>query len=264
MEAKRAERSVNRAITAVTTFYEYHIAAKTVEFKQFERFYLPSGLARKGLLTGIAKCKPVRQKLVKLKEPKKFPGCLTNEQVEILVSACHRLRDKLLILMLNSTGMRKGELLGLCNDDIGDFDDYTIKIVRRTNPNGARAKGQERIIPVSKELLEMYNDYLVYEYPSEAESGYVFVNIWEGKVGMPMNPNVLNTMFYRLSKKTGIKVYPHLFRHSFATRLLQAKHPVDRVKYLLGHTTVQTTIDVYSHVINEGDLIKVVEREELE
>ncbi len=264
VEAKRAERSVNRAITAVTTFYEYHIASRTVDFKQFERFYLPHGLARKGLLTGIAKSKPIRQKQVLLKEPKKFPGCLTNEQVEILVGACHRLRDKLLILMLNSTGMRKGELLGLCHDDIGDFDDYTIKIVRRANPNGARAKGQERIIPVSKELLKIYNDYLVYEYPASAESGYVFVNIWEGGVGMPMNPNVLNTMFYRLSKKTGIKVYPHLFRHSFATRLLQAKYPVDRVKYLLGHTTVQTTLDVYSHVIHEGDLIEVIEREELE
>lgn len=134
--------------------------------------------------------------------------------------------------------MRKGELLGLCHEDIGDFDDKNIRIVRRINPNGARAKGQ-RVIPVPKELLEMYNDYLVYEYPIEVETNYVFINIWEGNIGMPMNPKVLNTMFARISKKTEIKVYPHQFRHTYATRILKAKYPVDRVKYLLGHASIQ-------------------------
>ena len=261
VEAKRNERSVNRAITTVTGFYEYHIASQTVDFQQFDRFFLPRGLSNRGLLTGIARSKPRRQKLVKLKEPRKFPGCLRDEEIETLVNACHRLRDKLIILLLNSTGMRKGELLGLCHEDIGDFGDHTIRVVQRVNPNGARAKGQERVILVPRELLEMYNDYLIYEYPA-VESDYVFVNIWEGDIGAPMNPKVLNTMFYRLSKKIGIKVYPHLFRHTFATRLLRAKYPVDRVKYLLGHTSIQTTLDIYSHILHEGDLREVVEQEE--
>ena len=262
IQAKRSERSINLAITAVTTFYEYHIACKTVEPKQFDRFVTTRGTVRQGLLQGIAKSKPTRQKLVKLKPAKKFPGCLTNEEIETLVNACHRLRDKLIILMLNSTGMRKGELLGLCHEDIGDFDDHSIRVVKRTNnPNGARAKGQERVIPVSKELLQLYNDYLIYEYP-DLKSDYVFVNIWSGDIGAPMNPKVLNTMFSRLSKKTGIQVYPHLFRHTYATRLLKADMSIDRVKYLLGHASVQTTLDIYSHVISEGDLMKVIKQEE--
>lgn len=120
---KKSERSINRAITAVSTFYEYHVASKTVDFKQFERFFMPFGVSRTRFLHGIAKSKPMRKKLVKLKEPKSFPGCLTNEQVETLVNTCTRLRDKLIILMLNGTGMRKGELLGLCHEDIGDFED---------------------------------------------------------------------------------------------------------------------------------------------
>lgn len=259
--AQRSERSVNRAITAVTGFYEYHIASANIEWQKFERFFCPRGLNNKGLLTGIARSKPRRQKLIKLKEPRKFPGCLTDEQVETLVNSCRRLRDKLLILMLNSTGMRKGELLGLCHEDIGDFGDNSIKIVQRVNPNGARTKGQERVIPVPNSLLEMYNDYLIYEYPT-VESDYVFVNIWEGNIGAPINPNVLNTMFSRLSKKTGIKVYPHLFRHTYATRLLRAKYPVDRVKYLLGHSSIQTTLDIYSHILPEEDLRQIVEQEE--
>jgi integrase/recombinase XerD len=261
VQAIRSERTVNRAITAITGFYDYHIARGRIDFKEFHRFHMPYGISRKGLLTGIAKSKPTRQKLVKLKEPKSFPGCLSDEQIETLVNACHRLRDRLIILMLNGTGMRKGELLGLQLEDISD--DNFIKVVSRNNPNGARVKGQERTIPVIPELLKMYDDYLIYEYP-EPKSSYVFVNIWEGDIGMPMKPDVLNTMFARLGKKTGIHVYPHLFRHTYATRLLKANYPPDRVKYLLGHASIQTTLDVYSHVIDEANLFEVIEREELE
>lgn len=117
VEALRTETSINRAITAVTVFYDYHMANGTVDFKRFARFHLPYRTEGRGLLTGIAKSKPVREKLVKLKEPRKFPGCLSDEQVETLVNACHRLRDKLIILTLNGTGLRVGELLGLCHED---------------------------------------------------------------------------------------------------------------------------------------------------
>lgn len=86
IEAKRSERSINLAISVVTNFYEYHIANKTIDYKQFDRFLATSGSIRKGLLTSIAKSKAIRQKLVKLKEPKKFPGCLTDEQIETLVN----------------------------------------------------------------------------------------------------------------------------------------------------------------------------------
>ncbi|QFS52356.1 tyrosine-type recombinase/integrase [Nostoc sphaeroides] len=261
VEACRSERTINRAITTVMGYYEFHIANQTVNFKEFDRFFMPIGLKGKTFLAGIAKTKPMRRKLVKLKEPKKFPGCLTDEQVELLVNACKRLRDKLIILMLNGTGMRKGELLGLTHDDIGDFDDYSIKVVQRDNPNGARVKGQERIIPVTKELLQLYEEYLIREYP---ESGipYIFVNIWEGEIGQPLKPNVLNKMFNRLSEKVEIKVYPHLFRHTYATRLLRLGMRPDRVSYLLGHTSVQTTLDIYSHIVEEGDMIDVIKKEE--
>ncbi len=263
VEAKKSERSINRAITAVTSFYEYHIANQTVDFKKFDRFYLPYGSAKKGLLTGIAKSKPIRQKLVKLKQPYMFPGCLSDEQIEILVNSCHRLRDKLMILMLNGTGLRIGELLGLQHEDIGDGNDYFIRVKKRNNPNGARAKGQERTIPVIPHILQMYNDYLIYEYPS-VDSPYVFVNIWEGNVGQPMKAGVINTMFSRMSKKTGIKVYPHLFRHSYSSRLLKAGYSPERVKYLLGHMSIQTTLDIYSHVLEENNLRTVIEQEEEE
>ena len=166
--------------------------------------------------------------------------------------------------MFNGTGMRKGELLGLKHEDIGDFGDYFVRVVRREdNPNGALAKGQDRTIPVTKELLQLYDEYLMKEYPA-TDSEFVFVNILEGNIGAPIMLNLPNKILKNLEKKTGIKAYPHLFRHTYATRLLRANYSPERVKYLLGHASIATTLDIYSHVINEANLWEVIEREEEE
>ena len=269
VEADRSEKTINRAITAVSTFYDYHLCNKTVDFPSFERFHAvyKTGSTRvgtTGLLTGIAKAKPTREKLVKLKETKKFPGCLTDEQVETLVDACSNLRDKLMILMFNGTGIRKGALCGLKHEDVGDFGDYFIRVVRREdNPNGALVKTQERTIPVTKELLQLYDEYLMNEYPG-TDSEYVFVNIWEGDIGAPIMLTLPNKILTGLEEKTGIRVYPHLFRHTYATRLLRAGYAPERVQHLLGHASVATTLDTYSHVIDEANLWAVIEREEKE
>lgn len=67
------------------------------------------------------------------------------------------------------------------------------------------------------------------QHSPNIESQYVFVNIWDGDIGKPMNPDVLSVMFKRLSEKTGVKVHGHLFRHTYATRLLKAGYSPDRV-----------------------------------
>ncbi|MDJ0718474.1 MAG: tyrosine-type recombinase/integrase [Prochloraceae cyanobacterium] len=131
---------------------------------------------------------------------------------------------------------------------------------RENNPNRALVKGQQRTIPVTKELLELYDEYLIKEYPVN-DSEYVFVNIWSGNIGAPISLNTPNKILKRLEKKTGIKAYPHLFRHSYATRLLRANYSPERVKYLMGHQGISTTLDTYSHVINEANLWSVIERE---
>ena len=101
------------------------------------------------------------------------------------------------------------------------------------------------------------------EYPA-TDSEFVFVNILEGNIGAPIMLNLPNKILKNLEKKTGIKAYPHLFRHTYATRLLRANYSPERVKYLLGHASIATTLDIYSHVINEANLWEVIEREEEE
>lgn len=146
------------------------------------------GRKYKSFLHHINKGKEVRTKLLKIKEPKKFPGCLTYEQIMQLINACNRIRDKFLICLLNETGMRIGEVLGLRHEDMHSTGENEIHVVPRLdNYNGARVKsGTERVIHVTQDLMKLYTDYLIEEYPEDTNSDYVFVNIWEGNRGTPM------------------------------------------------------------------------------
>jgi integrase len=250
-------------MTAVQGFYEFHHHLGTVGHdKRFTRFNLPIGRGYRSFLAGIAKAKPVRKSLLRLREPKKFVGCLTSEEVKTLIRACNSRRDKLIIKLLYETGMRKGELLGLRHEDMGTTGENEISIVERTNINEARAKSGGRVIPVSRELMQVYSNYLIEEYP-DVDSDYVFVNIWKGEIGEPLNYRAINQLFKQLDKKTGIHVFPHLFRHTHATELIKNGLDIYHVSQRLGHSSIHTTLDIYGHLTKE-DLKSIVEKEEQE
>jgi integrase/recombinase XerD len=262
-EAVRSEKTVNHAMTIVNVFYEFHTHRGNVgKDKRFTRYNLPIGTPRfKSFLSGIAKSKPTQKSLLKLKEPRKFPGCLTQQQIKALIKACNTQRDKLIIKILYETGMRKGELLGLRLEDFGDCGENEIAIVTRNNRNGARVKNSaERVLNVSKEVMQAYEDYLIDEYP-DIEPDFVFVNIWGGEVGEPMNYRSLNHLLKQLQKKTGIYVYPHLFRHTHATELIRAGVDIYHISKRLGHASISTTLNEYGHLTKE-DLKIVIDEEE--
>ncbi len=173
-------------------------------------------------------------------------------------------------MLLRETGIRRGELLGLHLVDVRDFDSRgRIRIVRRDdNPNGAKAKGTDREIPVlhnREEIQETFQAYLLEEYPPEAETkghGMLFVNLDGKYAGKPMTSARLNSLFYQLKDRTGIEAHPHLFRHTFATRMLQAGYLDQYVQQLLGHKSIATTKDIYSHVLDEMSLDAYLAKED--
>lgn len=128
------------------------------------------------------------------------------------------------------------------------------------SPNGATVKGREREIPIlhnRQEVQETFTTYLLEEYPPEAQKlgrGMLFVNLDKNYAGKPMTSARLNQLFHQLSNRTNIKAHPHLFRHTFATRMLQAGYMDEYVQQLLGHKSIATTKDVYSHVLDEMSL----------
>lgn len=251
--AKRSEKTINHALTTVCGFYEFQKRIGETEGFDSYRYQFQPGKKYKPFLQGIAKTKETKTRLLKVKEPHKFPGCLTAEQIKQLVDSCKRIRDKFLICILYETGMRIGEALGLRHEDIYSSGENEIHIVPRLNNyNGARAKSKaERTIHVSQDLMRLYSDYLIEEYPEDIDSDYIFVNIWEGEVGAPMNYPAVDSLFRRLYKKTGIKASPHLFRHTHATELIRAGWDMTHVQKRLGHVDIQTTINTYVHLLDE-------------
>ncbi|MHC5717379.1 MAG: tyrosine-type recombinase/integrase [Nostoc sp.] len=267
--AKRSPRTVNQAVTAIQEFYTYHTIEGRIEEKHFT--LLAHGWGKRvGFLRGIAKSNPDRRKRIKIKEPKLFSGCLLDEEVATLANACTTYRDRLIIMLLRSTGVRRGELLGLHLEDVKDLDfSGRIRIVRREdNPNRAMAKGREREIPIiyhRSAIQETFHAYLLEEYPPQAETlggGMLFVNLSSKWVGQAMSLVRLNKLFNQLHKRTGIKAHPHLFRHTFATRMLQDNYLDQYVQQLLGHRSIATTKDIYSHVIDEMTLDQYLREEE--
>jgi integrase/recombinase XerD len=249
--SQRSESTINAILAPVAMLYDYHERMSTVKgptFYQEQRF---PHRQYKGLLHHITKHKPVQTRLVKLKVPRRIPRVLTPEQVQQLLEACHRLRDKFLISLLYESGLRVGQALGLRHEDIHSWDNVIQMVPRNDNSNGVRAKTRESYcIPVSQSLMQLYTDYLIQEF-DDTESDFVFVNLWEGNRGQPMKYETAMDLFRRLSAQTGIAVHPHLLRHTHATELLRSGMDAAYVQKRLGHASVQTTINTYVHLTDE-------------
>jgi len=254
-ESKRTESTVNAILTSVCMFYDFHERTKKVPHIPLYRSRVMPGRRYKGFLHHITKNKPVRTRLLKLKVPKRQPKTLSSEQVEELVSVCTRLRDKFLLCLLHESGMRIGQALGLKHEDIHSWDNLIKIVPRNDNPNNTRAKSISPYnIDVSKELMGLYSEYLQEEFMEilgDDFSDYVFVNLWDGKIGRPMTYNNVMALFRRLKRKTGIAIHPHILRHTHATDLIREGMEMAYVQKRLGHASIQTTIDTYVHVSNE-------------
>ncbi len=203
----------------------------------------------KPFLHHVSKDKPYRGRAVALKAPKKLPRILTAAEMQAVLDACTRLRDRFFFAVLHETGCRAGEVLGLRHEDIAAAE-QEVSIVARENANGARAKSGGRAVPVGPDLIRLYADYLHEEYGG-IDSDHVFVNIWAEPKGHAWTYQAVYDLVLRLRARTGIAFDPHWFRHSAATRWLRDGVPVEVVSTLLGHSSVSVTSSVYGHLTAE-------------
>src|SRR6266403_792924 len=171
------------------------------------------------------------------------------EEMQAILDACTRLRDRFFFAVLHETGCRAGEVLGLRHEDIAAAE-CEISIVPRENANGARAKSGGRTVPVGPDLIRLYADYLHEEYGS-IDSDMVFVNIWAEPKGHAWSYQAAYDLVLRLRARTGIAFDPHWCRHSAATRWLRDGVPIEVVSTLLGHSSVAVTSSVYGHLTAE-------------
>ena len=173
------------------------------------------------------------------KKAKSLPKVLSKEQIKDLINATDNIKHKLLVKMLYSSGLRLQELIDLKRKNI-DFDRDIINVVR--------AKGSKDRITLLSESIKM--DLLKYYSTYEFKTNYVF----EGRNGK-YTKKAVQKVLDELGKKIGVKVHPHMLRHSFATHLLEQGTDIRFIQKLLGHSDVSTT-EIYTKVSNR-ELCKI-------
>ena len=171
----------------------------------------------------------------------------TPEAIGALLRAAHGTPYYMPIYIAAATGMRRGEVLGL---QWSDFDvAQSALTVRRAlcyvppgnvftkEPKNRRA----RVVPIPRDLV----DALVEHH--KARPGTLFICTLED--GHVITPGALDEAFRRIRKRAKVSVSLHGLRHSQATLLINAGIPVKVVSERLGHSTVQITQDIYTHVM---------------
>lgn len=186
------------------------------------------------------------------KAQRKLPEFLESSEMEALLEAPDGetpvgVRDRAILELLYSTGMRVSELLGL---DLTDLDRYTDMVK-------VRGKGEkERLIPVGSIAMSALNNYLAYRHELGGEKSTQAIFLSRRGTRIPDRKSVLRWI-KKYAQTAGIQknITPHTLRHTFATHMLNAGADLRSIQELLGHVSLSTT-QIYTHVTT--DRLKLV------
>ena len=178
------------------------------------------------------------------KAPKKLPDVLMEEEISAIINAVvdssqFRWRDKAIIEMLYSCGLRVSELCDLSLNNLY-LDDDMIRIMGKGS--------KERLLPMGGRAKQFLNDYLIHSRPGfqkDKGSSSVFLS----RNGNSLTRAMINNILNKWVREAGITkpVSPHTLRHSFATHLLEGGADLRFVQALLGHSDISTT-QIYTHL----------------
>ncbi|HDP69077.1 MAG TPA: tyrosine recombinase XerC [Candidatus Marinimicrobia bacterium] len=218
-EAGLAMTSITRKLASLKAFFKYHVRV------------------------GSLSTNPVT--LVKSpKTDKKLPTTLSEEQIARLIDDISGdgfvpVRDKAILELFYSTGVRLSELLNLNFGDV-NFNGLTIRVF------GKGAK--ERILPFGKRAAQAIQEYLKIrrrEFGQVNLQDALFISKRNRRIARPTVQKMVSRMLKTISDQKHLS--PHVLRHSFASHLLDRGADLNAVKDLLGHTSLSTT-QLYTHI----------------
>lgn len=228
MDQGQKATSVSRRLSALRTFYRYALSRHLVERDPTARIRPPKT------------AKPLPQFLKEDELARLFSEPV--DETDFLA-----VRDRTILLLFYSTGIRRAELLGLQVDDI-NFGEQQIKVTGKRN--------KQRIVPFGPELSQWLYLYInvrarmvdALAAPPDGQPTALFLR----PNGNAMSAIMVHNVVHReLSKVTTLKKRsPHVLRHSFATDMLNHGASLEAVRKLLGHASLATT-QIYTHTTFE-------------
>jgi integrase/recombinase XerC len=209
-------RSVQRRLSAVRGFFNYLVREAVVPSNPAVEIRAP-------------------------KAAKRLPGTLDVDQIgqllEIRGNDVLAVRDRAIMELFYSSGLRLAELVGLALTDV-DLVDRTVRVLGK----GAKT----RIVPVGRKACDAIRAWLKVRVTLAAiEETALFV----GRNGSRLKSRAVQLRIAQWARRQGLpsRVHPHLFRHSFATHLLESSKDLRGVQELLGHADISTT-QIYTHL----------------
>lgn len=151
--------------------------------------------------------------------------------------------DKMVLRILYETGMRRSELSSLTLAGV-DMVNNAIKVRGKRN--------KERVIPIQNELQQSIAHYIEKRNEVLVEQGVVTDRLLVNSHGHPLSPGMIYEVVerYMPNLSNAERTSPHIFRHTFATHMLNEGANIDAIKELLGHSSLNAT-EVYTHVTRE-------------
>lgn len=213
-----SNRSINRKVSALNSFYKFLLKIGEVE------------------INPLAKHRA-------LKTSKKIQVPFSEAEIELVLDELNHendfegIRNKLIIELFYSTGIRRGELVQLKLLDV-DSVNKTLKVLGKRN--------KERYVPLLNSVLDTFKAYLMQRALLEKieDTTFLFLTKKGIKIYETLVYRIINEYFSLASTK--VKRSPHILRHSFATHLLNQGADLNAVKELLGHSSLAAT-QIYTH-----------------
>lgn len=218
VESGISNRSINRKVSSLNSYYKFLLKIEEINVNPLSK-----------------------HKALKVSKKVQIPFS-TKEISEVLDdlnfdNSFEGIRDKLIIELFYSTGIRRIELVQLKLSDV-DIPRKTLKVLGKRN--------KERFLPLLDTVISTLNQYLKSRNKLKKinDNEMLFLTKKGNKIYETLVYRIINNYFSKASTK--VKKSPHILRHSFATHLLNQGADLNAVKELLGHSSLAAT-QVYTH-----------------
>ena len=231
-----APRSVKRKLASVRAFYHEMEISGELEENPFDKLH------------------------IRIHSPQQLPRIIPEQIVRALLQSAYNaytqgcresLRDILVLELLFSTGLRVSELCALSQDTFL-LSDSGLRLL-------VKGKGRkERIIQITTpELIQLVQTYCDAFSKEIQEQGIILFN----RRGYPLSPQSVRRIINKYLNQIGTSTHvtPHMFRHTFATSLLEAGMDIRYIQSLLGHSSISTT-QIYTHVTARQQTLLLAEK----
>lgn len=255
-ELAHQPQTINAMIDTVVMFYEYLLRHEGMEnhlSEKLVKFVRNPGRNYRSFLYGIAENRMIKSHILKLPVPRMQLRTISREDTAVLLDSCTNLRDYLVLYLLFETGMRIGEVLSLWLEDF-DMAGLTITLHDRgemENMAEIKTVSSPRRLDCTQELMDLFTGYICEYHTAEIYTNHVFLKLKGCMAGKAMDYRNVDNLFRALRKKTGIRVTPHMFRHTSLSLLYSAGWEPEILKQRAGHKNIYTTLDTYIHPSEE-------------